>query len=197
MSIRQKIGEFRSENTPEYILVTLLFWAFFVTMLIFAIIRWFGLLWFTNTTVLNEPHRIVKELVFFVLRLFECIFSYKLITNKSWFKCLGISIFTSTVLLFIDVNFKGYIDILFSLGIALICNKSVLNGFLKFIIVVPLQLAYSFIFLFARVDVSILAITNWTYNIIGIIDYKLFVVSLYLFIKLRRNNKLCGVKFLQ
>lgn len=185
-----KIKEYFSTKTGEQIFSLCLLIAVVAVMLFCAIVRLCGGLWFTaDLENVPEPSKFWKEVVSISLLVFELLFVYKILCRTKWFICFIISILQALSCLLIGFITDG--NNLFTNVFNLLCYLIIPLFFVKHwfsliesIILYAIETIYAVLFLVGRIgnfDV------NYGYNfiasILSSIDYKLFIVALYLIIK--------------
>lgn len=187
-----KIKEYFSTKTSEQIFSLCLLIGVVALMLFCCIVRLCGKLWFTaDLTNIKEPSKAWQEIIVGVLMAFELTFAYKLLCRRGWWICIIIAICETLIGVLI-----GYLVRNLSYG------KIITNAFYALcIFIVPLpfvrnwfslidsttlyliEMLYCLIFMVGRIgNIDINATYNFVYSVLGTIDFKLFIVALFLII---------------
>lgn len=186
----KRIRAYFHSKTPEQILSLCLLIVTSFTMLLCVIARLSGCLWFAaDLTSVKEPSRFWQEVISSALLIFELVFVYKILCRTSWKVCCLLSIAETIVCLFIGfiTNGNQTISNIFTLvcyfAIPFAFNRS-FRPIVESAILYLLEIAYSALFLVGRIGgIEIGAAYNFIYGVLGSIDYKLFIVSIYLVVK--------------
>lgn len=188
-----KVKEYFRTKTPEQIFSLSLFVFTVATMLFCLIVRLCGVLFFTaDLTAIKEPSRVWQEVIMGILLTFELTFVYKILCRKGWLICVGISIcetLLGILIGYLTQNIEGKIgDSIVSL-FYLFCYMFIPLAFnkkwwslLDSAVLYGLQLLYSVIFMVGRIGKIDSLAFNFICNVVGCIDYKLFIVAMYLII---------------
>lgn len=190
------IKEYFSKKTGEQIFSICLFVSIFTVMLFCAIVRLCGGLWFTaDLESINEPSKFWQEFIKAALLIFELMFVYKILCRCSWIICFFISLAEALIGILIGETICNSIisNIYYLICYFIIPISFVKSWFsiLESAILYILQLLYACLFLTGRIGgIESEAAYNFIYNILGTIDYKLFIVALYLIIKYLGGFKL-------
>lgn len=184
-----KIKEHFGNKTGEQI-VSFFMFVFTVAIMFFCLIaRFFGILWFkADLNKINIPSEFLQEFIKSGLLVFELIFIYKILCRTSWWKCLFIAIIQTIIVAFfafvIKNNIATSIFNLVYIAIIPIFFVKKWYSFLENLLLCGITMLYGIIFSVGRIGIfANEAAYNFLYGILGTIDYKLFIVSLYLFIK--------------
>lgn len=191
----KKIKEYFSNKTGEQIFSLCLLIGVVALMLFCAIIRLCGALWFKANINIEEPSKVIQEIVKGALLIFELMFVYKILCRTSWGICFLISIIVCLVGILLGelVNNSTISSLYYLLCYILIPIIFVRHWFtlIESVILYVLQLLYSVLFLYGRIGgIDVESAYNFIYNVLGAIDYKLFIVSFYLLIKFFGGIKL-------
>ena len=185
----KRIRAYFSSKTPEQILSLCLLIVTSFTMLLCVIARLCGCLWFAaDLTSVKEPSKFWQEVIKGALLVFELVFVYKILCRASWLVCFGIAVVETLVGILLGETISNtivsnlfYMACYFFVPLAF---RREWFSLLESAILYALQIAYAALFLVGRIgtfDTS--AAYNFVYNVLGTIDYKLFVVCLYLVVK--------------
>lgn len=185
----KRLKEYFSNKTGEQIFALCLLVSVVAVMLFCAIVRLCGGLWFTaDLESVPEPSKFWREVIKGALLIFELLFVYKILCRTSWLICFGIALAETLIGILLGETISNalvsgiYYGVCYFI-IPLCFNRSwfsLLESFLLYI----LQIIYAVLFLYGRVGViDISNGHNFIYSVLGSIDYKLFIVCLYLLIK--------------
>jgi hypothetical protein len=151
----------------------------------------FGLDWFASTVEIPDPDETVQKAVKASLLVFELFFVYRMLTKRSVFTCLSVSLCHMVGIGYLPagaiVSWANIvIMLLLSLGL-----RPQLHVILDYAFLYFLLNSYGVLVLlikFGNVDVSYGM--SFFYNVAAMIDYKLFIVSVYLFTKYKGGFRL-------
>lgn len=198
----KKMGHFKDKTAEQIYSLCLLFSCVFIMLLCFFA-RIFGILWFSaDLSAIQEPSLFWQEFIKGALLVFELIFVYKILCRAKWGVCFLIALIETLIGIFISALFNNAIIVnsfymLCYLVIPIFFVKkwwSILENLLLYVI----GFLYCVIFLVGRIgNLQLESAYNFIYNILGTIDYKLFIVSLYLVIKYFGGIKICSATFFQ
>ena len=181
-------GYFKNK-TGEQIFALCLLISVTLIMLFCAIVRLCGGLWFAaDMSKITAPSKFWQETVKATLLIFELLFVYKILCRTSFFTCFGIAIAETLVgiLLGETVN-NSIVSNLFYMAcyfIIPLCFRREWFSLLESAILYGLQILYSVLFMVGRIGgIDENAAYTFAFGIISAIDYKLFIVAMYLFIK--------------
>lgn len=185
-----KIKEYFSTKTSEQIFSLCLLVGITALMLFCCIVRLCGALWFTaDLSGIKEPSRAWQETILGLLLAFELTFVYKLLCRAKWWICIAISIIEAAVGILIgylvrNLSCDNIITNLFYMVCMFIIPLPFVKHWFSLIdsaIVYGLGCLYGLLFMVGRIgNMSITNGYNFIYNIVGMIDYKLFMVALFL-----------------
>lgn len=176
-----------SNYTAEQIFSLCLLIATVITMLFCAIVRLCGGLWFAaDLTGIKLPSEFWQERIINLLYAFELTFVYKILCRSKWKWCISIAI-GQTILVWLLPSNQPVLTNIVSIILMFVIPFLFMRKWKVLFEVVILYAActlYGLLFLVGRIGgVSVDAHSDFVFNLLGTIDYKLFVVSLYLFIK--------------
>ena len=185
-----KVREYFSKKTGEQIFSLSLLIGVIAIMLLCLIARLCGILWFAaDLGSIKEPSRFWQEAIMVSLLAFELVFVYKILCRAKWAICFLIAITQAIIceLLGIFIENGNIIINIFNMAcilfLPIIFTRSLFSLFENILLYAILML-YGIVFLVGRIGgLDNNAAYNFVYNILGTIDYKLFIVSLFLFIK--------------
>lgn len=159
-------------------------------MLLCAIVRLCGGLWFSaDLTSVKEPGRITQEIISAALLIFELIFIYKILCRTKWIVCFAIAVAETLtgILIGYITNGNETINNLFYMFCILfipVLFRKTWFSLLENAILYIISMIYGLLFCVGRIgNVSPEFTYNFIYGVLGAIDFKLFFVALYLFLK--------------
>ena len=161
-------------------------------MLTSAVARFFGILWFqADLSAIQEPSFLVQQAIFAVLKVFELMFTFKILCKIGWNCCLVFAILQVVIVGFLDGIVANLVDMAFIILLPLVYNQADWKVSLRDnIIFYVLVFAYSATFMFGRVGSMYNATTNFYMGILSIVDFKVFFVAMYLVVKTYGGIKL-------
>lgn len=184
-----RVKEYFKNKTGEQIFSLCLLVSVTLIMLFCAIVRLCGGLWFAaELSKITAPSKFWQETVKATLLIFELLFVYKILCRTSFLICFGIAIAETLVgiLLGETVN-NSIVSNLFYMAcyfIIPLCFRREWFSLLESAILYGLQILYSILFMVGRIGgIDENAAYTFAFGIISTIDYKLFIVAMYLFIK--------------
>lgn len=186
----KSVREYFSDKTGEQIFVLCLLISCIAVMLLCVIARLCGILWFAaDLTAVPVPSEFWQEVIMAALMIFELLFVYKILCRTKWWICFCISVIETLIGILIGYLTDGnniatnifYLACILIIPIFFVRKwYSILENALLYAI----SMLYGVIFLVGRIGgVDENSAYNFIYNVLGTIDYKIFIVSLYLFIK--------------
>lgn len=187
---------FRSKSAEQVFTLSLLIGCVSV-MLFCAIVRLCGGLWFTaDLESVPIPNEFWQDRIMNALFIFELTFVYKILCRTQWIWCILIAIAQTIIIEFIpSETIANVVNLVLILILPVLITRDKFT-ILDSIILYALELAYSALFLFARIgEVGQSAAYSFLYAVFSAIDFKLFVVNIYLIqkyfggIRLWKNQK--------
>lgn len=185
----KRLKEYFSNKTGEQIFALCLLISVVAVMLFCAIVRLCGGLWFTaDLESVPEPSEVWQEIIKGALLIFELLFVYKILCRTSWIICFGIAILQVLAIVVIGCfTDNTIITNIFNLLCYFIIPLFFVRHWFSLIdsaVLYLLEILYSLLFLTGRIGgIDTDSAYNFIYNVLGTIDYKLFIVALYLIIK--------------
>lgn len=158
-------------------------------MLFCAIVRLCGGLWFAaDMSKIVEPSKLWQEVIKSALLVFELLFVYKILCRTSWLGCFVIAVIETLVgILLGEAINNAIVTNLFNMACILFIPVFFVRSWFSLLenaLLYGLSMLYSIVFLVGRIGgIDTEAAYNFVYNILGIIDFKLFFVALYLVVK--------------
>lgn len=184
-----KIKEHFSTKTSEQIFSLCLLIGIVTLMLFCCIVRLFGCLWFTaDLSKIQEPSREWQEIIMGLLLAFELTFVYKILCRKKWLVCILIAACETLSNILIgylvqNINDGQAITNVFHLLCIFLIPIPFVKHWMSLIdsaTVYILSLLYGLAFMVGRIGNFDNYAYNFIANVVGIIDYKLFIIALYL-----------------
>lgn len=186
----QKIKEYFRTKTSEQIFSLCLLIGIVTLMLFCVIVRLCGGLWFTaDLSSIKEPSRLWGNIISGILLSFELTFAYKLLCRRNWLICIALALAQTGLNLIIGYTVENtetkqlIINIINLVCIFVIPLPFVRQWFslIDSAFVYAVEMLYSMLFLVGRIgSLDTEASYNFIYSVLGIIDFKLFVVALFL-----------------
>ena len=176
--------EYFKDKSAEQIFSFCLLIACVLIMLFCAIVRLCGGLWFmADLTAVPTPSQAWQDIILTALLSFELAFTYKILCRCRWIVAIIFAICHAGIAAFIPTllwtNIFQLAMILMIPAIYTVDWRAIIDSVVYYV----LCTLYGLLFLTGRIGEIQNASTNFIYNILGTIDYKLFIVALYLFIK--------------
>lgn len=186
----KSVREYFSDKSGEQIFVLCLLVSSVAVMLLCVIARLCGILWFAaDLEIVPVPNKFWQEVITAALMVFELIFVYKILCRTKWIICFCIAVIETLIGILIGYLTNGndiatnifYLACILFIPIIFVREwYSILENILLYAI----SMLYGVIFLVGRIGgVDENAAYNFVIGVLGTIDYKLFIVSLYLVIK--------------
>lgn len=185
----KRIRAYFSSKTPEQILSLCLLIVTSFTMLLCVIARLCGCLWFAaDLTSVKEPSKFWQEVAKGALLTFELTFVYKLLIRRPSVVCFAIALAETLIGILLGefVNNVIVSNLYYMTCIIVIPAIFVRRWYslLDNVILYAMAMLYGIAFSVGRIGgVNAAFAYDFVVSIIGTIDYKLFIVSLYLFVK--------------
>lgn len=185
MKVFNKIKEHFRKKTPEQVFSFCLLVGCFSLMLFCAIVRLCGGLWFTtDTSKIEEPSKVWQDVIMGALMVFEATFVYKILTRTNWLWCFLISLGQLILVYFAPNTLVANIINVSSYYVVSILFKRHWIALVETTIIYLLGFAYSALFLVGRIGfINGVQAYDFVTNVLTVVDLKLFIVSIYLFLK--------------
>lgn len=193
-----KFKKYMYRQSPEYILTLAIFVAMFGLMALACVFRLCGIGWFSvDCSKVVPPEIWLQEVIKFTLFWFEGIFITKILCDINWGKAFlmsfGFSCLTFIMGLFIPKEITATVQFVYMVIISVLLNPhsnlmEIKKSLLKLLVLSILIILYGCTMLFGRYEFTILSNTNYVYNILSLIDYKLLFVNIYLFLRLKEKG---------
>jgi hypothetical protein len=177
------INYYLRKKTPKQAVTFNLFICFFAVNIFACICRLCGFNWFYATILtLEPPSRWVELLVMSALLYLELIFWNLILYNIKKRYVFIISLIEVGLMYISDNRVVDNLILLFCVVILPAIIQRNIKYSIKSIIVYLIILLYSAIFLVGRIgNIPSDGSYNFCYNVMGALDYKLFIIVLYLF----------------
>lgn len=185
----KRVKEYFKNKTGEQIFALCLLVSVILVMLFCAIVRLCGGLWFAaDISKIVEPSKFWQEIIKGILLLIELIFVYKILCRTSFFICFLIALAETLVGILLGETVNNVIVTnLFNMACILFIPVFFVRSWFSLLenaLLYGLSMLYGIVFLVGRIGgIDTEAAYNFVYNILGIIDFKLFFVALYLVVK--------------
>lgn len=156
------------------------------------LLRIIGLDWFASNTEIPEPPKIVQAIIKASLKAFELVFVYKLLCKKSWVFCTIVSVLQSFLAGFIPVGYaQSLFDLAVMIAVPIALRKNKLHAIVDTLFVYSIMCLYgclSLVAKFGELDSS--QVYSFYEAILQMVDYKLFIVTMYAFVKYKGGFRL-------
>lgn len=161
-------------------------------MLLTAVARLFGVLWFAaDTAAVEVPSDTVVAITFSALKVFELLFTHKILCRIRWRWCLLIAIMQTVIVGFLTGVAATVVDFLFIVALPVLFNyDDWWHSLIDNVFFYTLITLYGATFLFGKVGLVYDASYDFVLGILGIVDYKMFFVVIYLVVKINGGIKL-------
>lgn len=169
-----------------------LFYTFLILTVVAFLLHLLGADWFLATIEIPEPSSTMCKLIKAFLKAFELMFVYKMLTKRSFGLCFIISVLQTASVGFLPLGTsQSVVDCVLMFAFPIILRKDRLWAVVDTIFIYIVMCLYGSLFLIAKFGGLS---TDYGYsfyaNILGVTDYKLFVVTMYLYTKYRGGIKL-------
>lgn len=163
-----------------------------LTAFIFHIV---GLEWFECTIKIKEPSLLLQKLIKAALKIFELVFVFKILIRKSFLRCIILATVQVIVIGFIPIQYQAYADIGYTILSILLFRKYRFDGLVDYTALFILMNLYSLVFVIVRFGgiAPDIAYSFYT-GVASVIDYKFFIITLYMYIKYKGGIKLWKMK---
>lgn len=169
-----------------------MFYTFLILTVLAFLLHLLGADWFIATAEIPEPSVTICKLIKACLKAFELMFVYKMLTKRSFTACLIISVLQTVAIGFLPIGtFQSITDCVLMFAFPILFRKDRWWAVVDTIFIYIVMCLYGSLFMIAKFGGFS---TDYGYsfyaNIIGLIDYKLFIVTMYLYTKYRGGIKL-------
>ena len=174
------------------ILVAGLFYTFLILTVMAFLLHILGAKWFLATVEIPEPSVTICKLIKACLKVFELMFVYKMLTKRSFTVCFWISVLQTALIGFLPLGtFQSTTDCVLMFAFPILFRKDRLWAVVDTLFIYIVMCLYGSLFMIAKFGGFS---TDYGYSfyesIFGVIDYKLFIVTMYLYTKYRGGIKL-------
>ena len=186
MKRRQDRSERSWESNSS--LVFCLLWVFAGLTVLLSLFRLFGLSWFDSTLSFEDPPVVFQKSIKGVLKGVELVFVYKILTRRGFLLCAGLAIVHVVGVGCLPVGWQQSLaDAFCMFSFPFLIRKSERAfALLETLVLYIAMNLYGLLFIFARFgDASYGQAFSFYASVVGLIDYKCFIVVLYLFTKLK------------
>lgn len=182
----------QTSRTPKQILIAGVFYVFLFTTLGAFLFHLFGLDWFETNIDITEPSKATQEGIKGVLKAFELIFVYKMLSKKSFVFCVVCAVVHTAIVGFFPAGlYQSAADAAFMLLIPLFTRKDIGWTILDFLFLYILMTLYSLMLTVAKFGGLSMDYTYSFYaGVAAVLDFKLFIVTLYLYTRYKGGIKL-------
>lgn len=158
-------------------------------MLFFMICRLCGLLYFTNNYPEHDCSLILQQLILFILSFIEYWLFAMILSTAKWWICLIVAL-GYNCLFFIPMPsiMPIILDYVYAMFVGFFLNKFDYKRITYGILFSIAITAYQFIMILGRYTIDLNLRFNYVAMIFSVLDYKLFIVNIYLIIKIRRKQ---------
>lgn len=193
----KKIKSWFINKTAEQTMTLCLLILCIVVMAFCAIVRMCGALWFTaDLNKVPIPSQYWQNRIMNIFYAFELTMVYKIMSSASWSICIIIAIIQTVIMEYIPSDLAvNIIGLLLFFIIPIVLTKDIKTG-IDCTFLYLAGLAYSALFLVGRIGkIEVDAAYNFVYNVVGMVDYKIFYIVIYLAqkynggIKIWKNQK--------
>lgn len=151
-----------------------------------------GLGWFSSSNVsLKIPSELAQKFINCGLNVIELIFVYKILIREHSLLCSIVAVLQAVFVGFAPSVFQGLINMSCMCLLTVILRKDHVHGLIDFVVLAILMTLYAALLQITKFGAVSSDSANDLYKgIVSIIDYKLFIVTLYMFIKYKGGIKL-------
>lgn len=175
----------KDDQKSKQIFIAGLFYVCLLMTVGAALLRIFGLHWFDSTVKIQDPPLTIQKIIKALLFLFEDLFVYKILTKHNWVLCFILSCGHLFISGFLNSGLSWLLDAAIMLIVALIFQRR-WKAVFDFLFLYLLMTLYGAFVLFVKIGaVSVSDRLSFYSNVVTMIDYKLFIVTLYLFTKMK------------
>ena len=155
-----------------------------------------GLEWFSSLNVsLKTPPELAQKFINCGLNAIELIFVYKILIREHSLLCSIVAVLQAVFVGFAPSVFQGLINMSCMCLLTVILRKDHVHGLIDFVVLAILMTLYAALLQITKFGtVSSDSANDFYKGIVSVIDYKLFIVTLYMFIKYKGGIKLWKMK---
>lgn len=184
--------QIKTSKAPKQVFIAGMFYVFLLTTLGAFLLHLFGLDWFRANIKIEDPSTNVQIGIKAVLKAFELTFVYKLLSKRSFLFCIVCAAVHTGVVGFLPTGlYQSAADALLMLLVPLITRKDIGWIILDFLFLYALMTLYSLMLTAAKFGGLSMDYTYSFYaNVAAMLDFKLFIVTLYLYTRYKGGIKL-------
>ena len=165
----------------------LFFFTIVALMVVFAIFRFCGIGYFANDYPEHELNKTAQNLIMLALKWFELFFIIMCLSKAKWWKLLILSFVWANIYWFISNSIVTFIvDVIYYTVVPFVLNKFSPKYITYGILLMLVVFAYQLLMMIGRYSINLSEKFNYIAMMASVIDYKLFIVALYIFIYYRR-----------
>lgn len=167
-----------------------------VLVIISAVARLFGILWFAaDYSLITIPSETIQIVIFAILKIVELTFVYKILCRTTTVTCLILALVETSIAGFLTGMVLNIFNLLCWILVPLLFNaEDWKHCLMDNIILYVVLLLYSATFLIGRVGTIVDAKFDFVVSIICAIDYNLFIIAIYSVVELYGGIKLWKTK---
>ena len=174
-------------KSPESIALDLLFYSFIISMVVFAIFRFFGIAWFAQDytpVLISEPGYYIISTLF---KVFEGVIILRVLTNLKLRYCLCYATgYALLVLVLHNPAISTILDFVYTTSIPFIHNADKDKSIKHSVLYILTVCAYQLIMSFGRYGMPATAKWDLGYAFLSLIDYRIFLIIILLYVKRRK-----------
>lgn len=169
---------------------------FSILTLLAFLLKIFGLDWLESKVTMQEPSQDVQWLILGFLKIFELAFVYKILCKKSMVICALIAVAQTAITPWLGAGFvQSCADFALMFIIPFILRKDKWHAVLDALCLNVIMCLYGLLYLIGRFGgYTENQIYSFHVNIASMIDYKLFIATLYLYIKYKGGIQIWKMK---
>lgn len=190
--MKTEVDKSEQSSEAKSTLVSGMFYTFVILTVLAALFHLFGIKWLAGSVEIPEPHPVIAKIIKALLKVVELVFMYKLTTKKGFGICILISIAQTALVGFLPTGtLQSVADIVFLVAFPLVFRQDRGNALIDTVFLYLILCIYAGLFLLAKFGGLALDYGYSFYaSILGVIDYKLFVVTLYLYVNYKGGIQL-------
>lgn len=183
----KNIERFRTKDKLE-IALTLNLVTWIVLMMFFALCRLCGWGYFANSYTEQKYSKFWADCILFALKAFEAVLILLTLTKAKLWKCLIIGIAYALILIpDFMANYVYLTDSIYIIIIPALMNKHKQESIGYSILFYVFIFIYQAIMMFSRYTIDLQERFNYLAQTASIIDYKVFILSIFALVALRRK----------
>lgn len=186
----------KHQSDAKQIFVAGMFYAFVILTVIAFLFHLFGLDWFESNVTIPDIPEVWQQVVLACLKCFELVFIYRILAHTGWIACAMIAVVHVGLVGFIPEGlWQTIADAGFMLAVPFVLRHDKGYAVLDFLFLYILLSLYGVLLLVAKFG-GISGQDGYSFyaNVVATIDYKLFIVTIYAYIKFTGGFKLWKMK---